>query len=266
MLIVQISDMHVTLPGKKLYGKIDTHGGMVAAIRHIAAMRPAPDLVVATGDLVHSGTEEEYATLAELLAPLDMPVYLLAGNHDDRTMMRRVLTDHDYLAGDDFIQYVIEEHPIRLVALDTVVPGEVAGALCERRLAWLEAELAREPDRPTIVMMHHPPFTTGVGYMDRMGLRDPDALAAIIARHPQVKRILCGHDHRPIHSLWKGTFAAVAPSTAHQMRLIFEPEREGEWMFEPAGCLVHHWDGENGLATHLSYIGDYGEPQQFIRE
>jgi len=199
MLIAQISDMHVSTPESGYEEIYRTAEHLARAVAHLNALEPRPDVVLATGDLVERGAAAEYERLREQLAPLRMPVYLVPGNHDDRVMLPRVLDRHRYLPRDGaFIQYTVEDWPVRLVALDTLIPGESGGRLCAERLAWLDARLAEAPGRPTVVFMHHPPFVTGLRKMDEMGLDGTDGLAAVIRRHPQVERIVCGHLHRSI--------------------------------------------------------------------
>src|SRR5262249_19750049 len=111
------------------------------AVAHIMKLDPRPDIVLATGDLVEAGKPEEYANLRRLLAPLSMPVFVIPGNHDARDTLRAGFADHAYLPRDGFIQYTIEDLPLRLIALDTLVPGKGHGELCEERLAWAEARL-----------------------------------------------------------------------------------------------------------------------------
>ena len=134
MLIAQISDMHIKPPGELLYKRVDTAGFLARAVAHVNALDPKPDIVIATGDLVDGGKPEEYAVLRRLLAPLAMPVHLIPGNHDARDAMREVFTDHAYLPRTGFLQYTIEDLPVRLIALDTLVPGKGYGALCAERL------------------------------------------------------------------------------------------------------------------------------------
>src|SRR4249920_2791088 len=141
MLMAQISDMHLKPPGELLYKRVDTAGFLRRAVAHLNALDPAPDLVLATGDLVDGGKREEYALLREVLGPLKMPVYLIPGNHDAREAMREVFADHSYLPPSGFLQYTIEDRPVRLIALDTLEPGKSWGELCEERLDWLEARL-----------------------------------------------------------------------------------------------------------------------------
>ena len=103
--------------------------------------------------------------------------------------------------------------------------------------------------------MHHPPFLTGIDYMDNYGLENSGALAAVVARHPQVERILCGHLHRSIDRRFAGTVAGTAPSTAHQVALNFLPDAPLRFAFEPPGYQLHLWR-EGGLVTHTAVIAD----------
>ncbi|TMJ73121.1 MAG: phosphodiesterase [Alphaproteobacteria bacterium] len=195
-----------------------------------------------------------------MIAPLRMPVFVIPGNHDARAPLRAALGADGYLGGDGFIQYAVEEYPLRLVALDTLVAGKHHGELCADRLTWLDRTLAAAPDRPTIVMMHHPPFMTGIAYMDKYGFDNPGALAEIIARHPQVERILCGHLHRSIDRRFAGTVAGTAPSTAHQVALNLLPDAPLGFAFEPPGYQLHLWRDGIGLVSHTAVLGDWPSP------
>lgn len=264
MLLCQISDLHLK-PGRRLaYGRVDTATMLERCVAHLNALPQRPDAVIATGDLVDAGRPEEYALLRELLEPLRMPLYLLPGNHDDRDALRAAFPEHDWMAAGPapFVQYAIDAHPVRLVALDTVVPGEGGGALCAARLEWLDRTLAAAPGRPTVVAMHHPPFATGIGHMDRLGLADPAPLADVIRRHPQVERIVAGHLHRAIDVRFAGTLAGTCPSPAHQVALDLAPDAADRYVMEPPGFRLHRWDGA-ALVTHTAVIGDWPGPYPF---
>ncbi len=258
MLIAQITDFHIsTSEGEpeRLYG---TSGHLKRAVAHLNALSPAPDLVLATGDLVNEGSAEEYARLKALLAPLAMPIYAIPGNHDAREPLRAAFIDDGYLPADGFLNYTVEDLPLRLVGLDTYKPGEVGGLFCDERLAWLSARLAEQPERPTLIFMHHPPFATGIARMDLWGLENAVALGAVIARHGQVERIVCGHLHRPISTRWNGTVVSTCPSTAHQIALDLSGDPDSIAVkMEPPACQLHLWRPEVGLVSHTSYIGDY---------
>lgn len=259
MILAQISDLHITPRGRKLYDRIDTIGFLREAVQHLNGLQPRPDFTLVTGDLVDEGSPPEYAMLRELLGGLAMPYAVMPGNHDERGNLRRAFADHGYLPKDgEFIQYTIEDLPLRIIALDTLVPGSAGGRLCLARLEWLAARLQEQPQRPTLIALHHPPFDTGVEGMDELKCANGAALGAIVARHPQVERIVCGHVHRPICVRWHGTVLTTAPGTAHQVALDFRPGRPVAWIMEPPACHLHHWTPETGLVTHVSYIGDHG--------
>jgi 3',5'-cyclic AMP phosphodiesterase CpdA len=245
------------------WSRIDTAQCLARAIAELNALVPRPDITVITGDLVNYGNADEYANLRQLLMPLRMPVYLIPGNHDSREELRRAFADAGYFPADGFLQYAVDDYPLRLVALDTVVAGEHNGELCAERLEWFEHALAVAPHRPTVVLMHHPPFATGLAHMDRMALRDPGAFAAIVARHPQIERILCGHLHRAIDRRFAGTVAGTAPATAHQLPLALDPEAPAEFIFEPPGYQLHLWREGDGLVTHTAVFGDWPGPYPY---
>lgn len=263
MLIAQISDMHIKPPGELLYKRVDTAGFLERAVAHVNGLDPRPDIVIATGDLVDGGTPEEYALLRQLLAPLAMPVYLIPGNHDARDALRQVFPDHAYLPRDGFLQYTVEGLPVRLIALDTLVPGKGWGELCAERLDWLQARLG-EGDRPTLLFMHHPPFDCGISAFDRFKLNSGgERLADLVRGHPNVERVMCGHVHRPIQIRWAGTLASIAPSTAHQATLDLHDDAPLSMKMEPPAIALHLWRPGTGLVTHVSYIGTYEGPKPF---
>lgn len=198
-----------------------------------------------------------------------MPCYVVAGNHDDRAELKRAFADHQPMAthlpaNDGFLQYVIEDLPVRIVVVDTLLPGHDGGALCAERLAWLAATLAAAPARPTVVAMHHPPFRCGIGFMDELNLDGAAPLAAVIARYPNVERVLCGHVHRAIQTRFAGTIASTCPSTAHQISLDLRHAADPTYMLEPPGFQLHRWTAEDGLVTHTASIGPHPGPYRFF--
>jgi 3',5'-cyclic AMP phosphodiesterase CpdA len=268
-----MSDTHIVAPGKlfrcpvqgtapdaeRVYGEFNTAEYLARAVAALNALVPRPDLTVITGDLVDHGEPEEYEHLRRLLQPLAMSVFVIPGNHDSRDPLRTAFGRDGYLPTDGFLQYTIEDYPLRLVALDTLVPGQHHGSLCAERLVWLDHTLGAKPERPTIVLMHHPPFQTGISYMDNYGLDSVAALVEIVARHPQVERILCGHLHRAIDRRFAGTVAGTAPATAHQVRLNLVPDARISFIFEPPGYQLHLWQNA-GLVTHTVPLGEWAGP------
>ena len=205
-----------------------------------------------TGDLADHAADEEYELLRELLAPLEAPLYVLPGNHDDG----RVLGRHFDVPGGDGapVQYSVDLGPLRLVVLDTTIPGEDAGALGPERLDWLDAELAAAPEKLTLAAMHHPPLVTGMALWDTIGLAPSSraALGAVLERHPQVRCVVGGHLHRTITADLAGRPVLTVPSTYAQGRLDFAAQ-SFEVADEPSAFALHVVvDGE--LVSHIQPV------------
>lgn len=262
MLIAQLTDPHVTRPGHRLLGRIDTATMLADAVAAVRALATPPDVVLLTGDLVDAGRPEEYGLLREILAPLTIPVLPVPGNHDERGALAAAFADLPWLPRDGgFVQYVVEDWPVRLVAVDTVDPGAVGGRLCAERLAWLDARLSEQPRRPTVLFLHHPPFLSGIARMDAYGFEGMEAFAAVVRRHPQVERALCGHMHRPIQTRWAGALASTAPSTAHQVALDLGDGKADalRLVLEPPGFQLHLWRDGAGMVSHTVPLGRWGD-------
>ena len=270
-LLVQITDTHIREAGRLAYNRVDTANGLQATVASVLALRQRPDAVVVTGDLVDFGRAAEYTRLADILAPLTMPVYLMPGNHDDREQLRAAFPEHTWLAGSvttadgaQAIQYALRVGPLHLLTLDTVVHGQSHGELCDARLDWLEAELAARTGEPVVIAMHHPPFTTLIGHMDKIGLRSGiERLGRIVAGHPNVERILCGHLHRSIDVRFGGTIASTCPGPAHQVTLDIDPDAASTFTMEPPAFRVLAWTAATGVVSHLAAAGRFEGPYPF---
>ncbi len=233
-LIAQLSDPHVG--AEWIEPKpADLFAAAVAAVRRLD---PGPDAVIVSGDLVEDARDSEYELVRELLEPFDVPVHVLPGNHDDRDALHR----HFGVPGaaGEPVQYVVELGPLRLVALDSTVPGNDRGELDGERLAWLEAELSAEPERPTLIAVHHPPLPTGVPAIDSIALH-PDGrrgLGEVLARHRQVLKVIAGHVHRTVAGELSGRPVLAVPSTYAKLCLDFGAEE------------LSIGDGGRGYALH----------------
>jgi 3',5'-cyclic AMP phosphodiesterase CpdA len=268
MLICQLTDLHVRPRGLAANRVSETNVLTERAFRVVAAFTPRPDVVIITGDLTECGLEAEYANLSAMLGrTLSMPVYVIPGNHDRRDNLRAGLAHLPGVTTDpDYVQYAVEDHPVRLVMLDTLVPGANHGELSDTKLQWLDRTLAAQPTKPTLVGMHHPPFATGIPHMDRISLLSPETFRSVIARHPQVERIICGHHHRPIVGQCAHAIASISPSVAHQVELTFDPSAPGSFNFEPPAFQLHMWHEATGFVAHTVYTNNYDGPFPFVTD
>jgi 3',5'-cyclic AMP phosphodiesterase CpdA len=268
-ILVQLTDLHIREPGRLAYRRVDTSRYFRAMVDSVLALQQRPDAVVISGDLTDFGRPAEYASLRAQIAPLEaagLPVYLMPGNHDSREEMRRSFPAHAYLGEGRHVQFAVDVGPLRLLALDTVVPGRSEGALDAERLAWLAAQLDAAADRPVVVAMHHPPFQTLIGHMDKMGLlTGAPELEALVASHPNVERVICGHLHRAIDVRFGGTIASTAPGPAHQVCLDLDRDAVSAWTLEPPAFRVHAWNPrEKRLVSHLAASGTFEGPYPFF--
>ncbi|MBI3150388.1 MAG: phosphodiesterase [Betaproteobacteria bacterium] len=263
LLVAQLSDAHIGAPGATLAKGLDTAPLLAQAVASVLRLKPLPDLVIFTGDLVESGATAEYRHFRQLIAPLAMPVFVLPGNHDSSAGLRAAFAAEGYLPDGDQLDYVIERWPLRLIMLDTIVAGAPYGELDAGQLAWLDDTLADAPARPTLIALHHPPFGSGIVHMDEMALLQPQRLEAVVARHAQVVGVTCGHLHRMMAQRFGHTLAVSAPSVAHQIALDLNEVPEPRYIMEPPGFLLHRWDGAR-LTTHFVASGDFGAGRVFV--
>ncbi|MEM0924122.1 MAG: phosphodiesterase [Pseudomonadota bacterium] len=261
MLLAQITDLHMRRDAAPLSGVLVTRPYTAAAVEAVNA--EAPDAVIVTGDLTDIGAAEDYALLRAELDRLVAPYFVIPGNHDRREVLRAAFHDHTYLPKEGPLQWVVEHFPLRLIGLDTVVPGHGHGEISADSLAWLDARLA-EDRRPTLVALHHPPFPTGILAMDKIMCLNGAEIERVIAKHSHVERVIAGHHHRPVQIRWAGTLGQIAPSVAHQVLLDFTDRARPQWVKEPPAFLLHRFTPETGVISHTVFIGDYGGARDFV--
>jgi len=243
-LLAQISDTHV---------RTDDDGAAARQLQRAIAQAKdyEADAILITGDLVNEGRADEYAALAEVLRDPPAPLYVLPGNHDDRDHLRDALRSHAYLPKHGRLSFVVDNFPVRIVAIDQIVPGETFGMLTKDHARWLDRTLKHARKKPTLVAMHHPPFLTHDVLFDEIGLRDRELFESVIARHKQVQRIVSGHHHRVSFGQVAHSVAVTAPSSSWVYGLAMHrgqpvAPKTGE---EP-GWMLHAWVGGK-FASHF---------------
>jgi Icc protein len=221
-ILAQISDPHL---GEPPISGIKPKKSLREVLAAIEGLPNPVDAILVSGDLAEHAAPKEYALARGLIGGLGVPVHVLPGNKDDRATMRRAFDLPG--EGDAPIDYAVDLGALRLVVVDSTIPGEDRGDFTAAQLEWLDATLADAPEQPTILAMHQPPLVTGMADWDSVIMRPADraALAAVIERHPQVRAIVGGHLHRLTASALAGRPVIVAPSTFIQARPDFEREK-----------------------------------------
>lgn len=266
MLVLQLSDLHVEEPGVLAYGVADTAAMFHAAIRHIKSLRKQPDLVVITGDLSSDAKPQGYRIVRDGIRQLDMPVYVLPGNHDKRETLQHYLGP--WCPADPSLTpelcYSVDNREIRVVCLDTTAPDSHSGHASAGLAAWLDTTLATAPDTPTLLFMHHPPIFVGMKYMDEPfeGLQ---GLGVVVRKYPQV-RVCCGHMHRSFVGQWEGRLLVCCPAVSMQMEVDLG-ERGGDTFFmETPGYALHTLQQGNFLTFFGQIPGQatFSGPHPFL--
>lgn len=264
MIIAQITDLHVRPHGSPAYGRVDTNLFLSTCVEHIEHLETKPDLVIATGDLTDCGRDSEYSILRDLLSKLSMPFLLVPGNHDLRERMRAHFPDHNYLGSHGYMNFVIDTFPVTIIGLDSVVEGKSHGQMTQEHAQFLDMTLKAHQQKPAMICLHHPPFQTGLQGMDAIGCFGGDIIEEVISKHPQVERVICGHHHRLIQTMFAGTIGVVAPSPAHQVTLDLSQQGNSEtYIMEPPGYLLHLKRDDKPMVTHFMPIGQFDGPYPF---
>jgi len=256
MLIAQISDLHIVGVGKKTYGIAPMGENLRLCVEHINQLSPKPDLVLVTGDITDTGLQDEFQHARELLDDLIIPYYVIPGNHDDRSRLLSTFSQRacSFITGPEeqsFVNYVIDEFEIRLLAMDSTAPGKPGGEICDHRANWLDQRLSENKEKPTIIFMHHPPLKLGVIETDIDGFNGEEKLGNVVNKYNNIEGILCGHVHLPTFSRWQGTIVSTAPSIGMRLLLDLTLEQPSKFLLEKPAYQLHYWTREKNLVSHL---------------
>lgn len=256
MKIIHLTDPHFVPPGKTLYGR-DPRVALDAAVVDINTHHADAAMTVVTGDLTHWGEAAAFQNLAEGLAPLSMPVHVLTGNHDTRDVLRAHFP-HQAIDSNGFIQSTLDTPVGRFIFLDTLLEGTSAGHFCEARCAWLAETLAASEGQDLFLFMHHPPFDTGLPYMDRIGLVQKEAFRAVVEPHrSRIRHLFFGHVHRPVSGSWLGIPYSTLRGLNQQVWLDLVSEDLIASFEPPAYCVVQI--EEDRVVVHYHDFMDQSE-------
>ncbi|MCU1750737.1 3',5'-cyclic-AMP phosphodiesterase [Pseudomonas sp. 6D_7.1_Bac1] len=213
VLLVQLSDSHLFADAQGTLLGMNTRDSLQKVIELVLAQQPHIDLMIASGDLSQDGTLESYEQFREMTRQIDAPARWIPGNHDEPQIMARAAVQSQLL------EPVVDIGNWRITLLDSAVPGSVPGYLQDDQLQLLVRALSEAPERHHLVCFHHHPVSIGCAWMDPIGLRNPEALFAVLDRFPQVRAVLWGHVHQEIDQLRNDVRLIASPSTCIQ----FEP-------------------------------------------
>lgn len=252
-VIIQLSDTHIT-SGANLHGDVDSLANLAAILSSVEHGGSKPDLLLFTGDLADKGEPEAYRRFRETVEPfaqrMGVPVLLVIGNHDERGPFRQHLLDGEPTG--EPIDQVLWVDGLRIVALDSTVPGRPHGELADAQLAWLAAELASPAPRGTVVALHHPPIGGPAEFGGIITLHGHERLAEVV-KGTDVLMIVAGHTHHASAGVLGGVPVWVATATAYQMDVL---AAGGDVMQGMRGSAFTRIDVKDGaaVATHVPVL------------
>jgi len=250
MIIAQISDTHIALDSRDAEQRMRD---LELTIADLNTLDPAPDVIVHTGDIVHNGRRDEYIQANATLAKARAPVYVLAGNKDDRINLREAFSACAYFSRDsDFVDYAINDYPVRMIALDTLSSASNMGDFCQQRIRRLTDLIDADTTKPIAVFTHHPPFEVTVG-PDRLHFETPQAMSELrqaLQHSGRVVAIFSGHVHRAAAGHVGRIPATVMPCIATTLRWGKYPAR----MKTRPVYHIHRFDPAWGFATETRIV------------
>lgn len=238
--IIHVSDPHFLAGGARLGGRYDVDETFARTLAAIRAVHPSPAAIVLTGDLTDLGEPDAYRRLRAAVEPvaedLGARVIWVAGNHDERPALRAGLLDAP--ATEEPVVGSWDLDGLRIIALDTSVPGWHHGDLDDGQLEWL-AEILRIPaPHGTLLAMHHPPLPSHLPLFDILELRHQEKLEAVI-RGSDVRGILAGHLHYSSTGVFAGVPVSVASATSYTMNVALPAAEVNGMDAAQAFNLVH---------------------------
>nr|WP_243433811.1 MULTISPECIES: 3',5'-cyclic-AMP phosphodiesterase [Pseudomonas] len=255
VLLVQLTDSHLFADADGTLLGMNTADSLQRVIEQVLAQQPRIDLMLATGDLSQDGSLESYQRFRQLTRQIPAPGRWLPGNHDEPQVMQLATQDSDLL------EPVMDIGNWRITLLDSAVPGSVPGYLQDDQLQLLAHSLSEAPERHHLICLHHHPVSIDCTWMEPIGLRNAEALFAVLDAFPQVRALLWGHVHQEIDRQRGAMRLLASPSTCIQ----FEPGSDDFKVEEqvPGYRWLRLWpDGrlETGVERVLGYefTIDYG--------
>lgn len=267
ILIAQLSDLHIKSQESLAYGRVDTAKALERCVGSLNAFNPQLDFVVISGDLADTPTAQEYEYLKGLLAPLKVPFAAIPGNHDSRELMRATFPQGEYAFPSGPLNQSRSVGGVDLLLLDSSVFGKPHGELDAPTLQWLQATLASSTNRPALLFLHHPPYSTGIWHMDHQNLQNAGELASVVGCHPRVQLVACRHVHRATLTMFAGVPCTICPAPNHAVDLDLAHLRNPSFMIESPAFHLHVWfPGEDlgTVVTHQVPVGEFDGPHPFF--
>lgn len=243
--ILQISDTHIIEDGLLVSGRLETGKSLEKLMEYLVEVQceiGGVDAIIVSGDLSDNGSSASYIHFKEIMSRLDVPLYAIPGNHDAREPMRKALASGGYLPAEGKLNWHQKIGKLHIIGLDTLIEGQGGGELDAETLDFLDVQLRQLHGSPVIVMFHHPPFDTGIGFMDSIGLNSGShGLKEILSSFSGDLIVVCGHIHQNICAQIGGHAVMTAPSVCSSFPYNILKDAPFGFLKQEGGALLHRW-------------------------
>ncbi len=244
--LLHISDTHILPNGYLVAKRLNTRKQLDTLVKYLIEHAPeyGPiDALILSGDVSDDGSLESYSCFKEIILALNVPVYVVPGNHDLRENMRKSFLDEGYIPKEGRLNWHRNIGDIQLIGLDSLKEGFGEGELDSDTLFFLRTTLDRIDNAPVILMLHHPPFKSGIKFMDKIGLKTGlDEFKNIVKTYPGSMRIVCGHIHSIMVSTVENKTAISAPSPVSSFLFNVQMMHQLALWILGEGCFIHRWE------------------------
>lgn len=243
--IIQISDTHLVGEGNFVSKTLETAAPLEDLIGRISEIQlevGAIDAIIISGDISDDGSVESYARFKSILSPLNLPFFAVPGNHDVRSSFRAAFSSAGYLPDSNKLNWHQIVGEVHIIGLDTLIEGQGRGELDSKTLQFLETTLENLNNAPVILMFHHPPFKSGINFMDSIGLHTGQSrLSEILKSYFGELIVVCGHIHRNIVTRLAGHTVISAPSTCSSFLYNVHKNAPVGFLKQAGGLILHDW-------------------------
>ena len=258
-IVLQISDTHIAAHGRLVSNQLDTVSAFESLVERISQIRSEigeVDAIIVSGDLSDDGTVNSYKLFKKIIKTLDIPTFVIPGNHDSRSRLRDAFSVDGYLPKVGKLNWHVPLVDFHLVGLDTLMEGMPGGELDTSTLAFLSNKFKMLDGAPVLLALHHPPFKSGIQFMDEIGLQGVRHFHKVLKGYDGEVRIICGHIHNLMVMNVAGHIALSTPAPSSSFAYNLQDDALKGFMKIEDGCLLHRWSNGFQSVRISTYKGE----------
>ncbi len=252
--ILQITDTHIAPPTRKVGGLLNTAELFEQAIEKIKDDLPRfgkIDKVIVTGDLSEFGDPESYVFFKSNIDSLGIPYLVIPGNHDCRETMKLSFTNQTFSPGNTDMNWHHCLDDFDLIGLDSCLASQGKGELSPQSLTFLSQALSNNKTKPVLIALHHPPFESGVKFMDKIGLNNAEEFAEVLHQTQRPVRVICGHLHNQMIGEVGGKVAIIGPATISSFKTDYRDNAPIGFTTKLGGYMIHDWHQDGFRSVYV---------------